>query len=89
MPTSQPPVNEPSNTALAGVYDLARLLRDRLRKLQNAMQERDIGALVLTNPVNVRYATGVAVMDLWTAVNLARYAVVPAHGDPQLQLVLS
>ncbi len=73
-----------SVTSLAGSYDLARLRRDRLRKLKTAMKERDIGALVLTNPVNVRYATGVSVMDLWTSVNLARYAVVPAHGDPQL-----
>ena len=64
--------------------DLPRLRHDRLLKLQKAMRERDIGALVLTNPVNVRYATGVSVMDLWSAVNLARYAVVPVDGEPIL-----
>src|SRR5262245_33296364 len=46
------------------------------------MAARQIGALVLTDIVNIRYCTGVAVMPLWTAVNIAHYIVVPATGDP-------
>ena len=46
------------------------------------MAAHDIGALVLTDIVNIRYCTGVAVMPLWTAVNIAHYVVVPATGDP-------
>src|SRR5262245_5152728 len=46
------------------------------------MAARRIGALVLTDIVNIRYCTGVAVMPLWTAVNIAHYIVVPATGDP-------
>jgi len=61
-----------------------RLRRDRLGKLQREMKKHHIGAMVLCNPVNVRFATGVSVMPIWTSVNLARYAVVPPEGDPQL-----
>ena len=64
------------------MVDLARLRRDRLAKVQREMAARDIGALVLTDIVNIRYCTGVAVMPLWTAVNIAHYVVVPATGDP-------
>jgi Xaa-Pro aminopeptidase len=46
------------------------------------MAARDLGALVLTDTVNIRYCTGVAVMPLWTAVNIAHYVVVPASGNP-------
>src|SRR5262245_4884848 len=46
------------------------------------MAARRIGALVLTDIVNIRYCTGVAVMPLWTAVNIAHYVVVPVTGDP-------
>jgi len=64
------------------VIDLARLRRDRLGKVQREMAARRIGALVLTDIVNIRYCTGVAVMPLWTAVNIAHYVVVPVTGDP-------
>ena len=64
------------------MVDLARLRRDRLGKVQRAMAVHGIGALVLTDIINIRYCTGVAVMPLWTAVNIAHYVVVPANGDP-------
>lgn len=62
--------------------DLATLRRDRLVKLQRAMRDHDVPALLLTNPVNIRFATGVSVMPIWTAINFARYALVPQEGDP-------
>lgn len=64
------------------MVDLARLRRDRLAKVQRAMAAHGLGALVLTDIVNIRYCTGVAVMPLWTAVNIAHYIVVPVTGDP-------
>jgi Xaa-Pro aminopeptidase len=64
------------------VVDLARLRRDRLGSVQREMAARQIGALVLTDIINIRYCTGVAVMPLWTAVNIAHYVVVPVTGDP-------
>ena len=46
------------------------------------MAAHGLGAIVLTDIVNIRYCTGVAVMPLWTAVNIAHYVVVPVTGDP-------
>jgi Xaa-Pro aminopeptidase len=64
------------------VVDLAGLRRERLAKVQRAMAVHGLGALVLTDIINIRYCTGVAVMPLWTAVNIAHYVVVPVTGDP-------
>ena len=71
-----------ANTWADSVVDLARLRRDRLDKVQRQMASSQIGALVLTDIVNIRYCTGVSVMPLWTAVNMAHYVVVPVEGDP-------
>jgi hypothetical protein len=71
-----------ANIPAESAVDLARLRRDRLRNVQREMAARQIGALVLTDIVNIRYCTGVAVMPLWTAVNIAHYIVVPVEGDP-------
>ena len=62
--------------------DLAGLRRARLAKVQREMRQRDIAALLLTDIVNIRYVTGVSVMPLWTAVNLAHYTLVPCEGEP-------
>ncbi len=73
-----------TNTFLERVVDFNRLRRERLAKVQREMAARDIGALVLTDTMNTRYCTGVAVMPLWTATNLAHYTLVPAQGDPAI-----
>jgi Xaa-Pro aminopeptidase len=36
------------------------------------------------NPANIRYATGIDVMGVWTAGTFARYCIVPAQGAPIL-----
>ena len=64
--------------------DCDRLRRERLEKVQREMDTRDIGALVLTDIQNIRYVTGVSVMPIWTAYNLAHYVLVPVEGDPAL-----
>lgn len=71
-----------ANTLLEPVVDFSRLRRDRLAKVQAAMAARDIGALVITDIMNIRYCTGISVMPLWTATNLAHYTLVPVQGDP-------
>jgi Xaa-Pro aminopeptidase len=73
-----------TNTLLERGIDFERLRRDRLEKIQRAMVERDIGALLLTDIINIRYASGVSVMPLWTAVNLAHYVLVPVEGSPMI-----
>jgi Xaa-Pro aminopeptidase len=73
---------EQTNTLLERGVDLERLRGDRLHKVQVEMRTRDVGALVLTDPINIRYVTGVSVMPLWSATNLAHYVLVPAEGSP-------
>ncbi len=62
--------------------DFNRLRSERLAKVQREMVNRDIGAMLLTDIINIRYVTGVSVMPLWTAVNLSHYVLVPAEGSP-------
>ena len=64
--------------------DFDRLRRERREKVQREMGTRDIGALVLTDIQNIRYVTGVSVMPIWTAYNLAHYVLLPVEGDPVL-----
>ncbi len=73
-----------TNTLLEPGIDFNRLRRDRLAKVQSAMAAREIGALALTDIINIRYTTGVSVMPLWTAVNLAHYVLVPVEGSPMI-----
>ena len=70
------------NTLQEKGIDFARFRQDRLKKIQREMAARDVGALLLTDIINIRYATGVSVMPLWTAVNLAHYVLVPVEGGP-------
>ncbi len=71
-----------ANTLMEQGVDLGRVRHERLAKVQREMAARQLGALVLTDIVNIRYCTGISVMPLWTAVNLAHYIVVPVEGDP-------
>jgi Xaa-Pro aminopeptidase len=71
-----------ANTLNEQVVDFSRLRRERLAKVQGEMAARDIGALLLTNLMNIRYCTGISIMPLWMATNLAHYVLVPAQGDP-------
>jgi Xaa-Pro aminopeptidase len=62
--------------------DLKKLYRDRLKKIQSELKKNNLGAILLTNPVNIRYATGISVMPIWTAINFSRYTLVPQVGEP-------
>jgi Xaa-Pro aminopeptidase len=61
-----------------------RLRAGRLARLQAAMRHHDLPACLLYNTANIRYATGVDVMGVWTAGTFARYCIVPAEGGPVL-----
>lgn len=61
--------------------DLAGVELYRQRRLQAEMQSCDIAAVILTDAVNIRYATGSRNMQVFTSRNPAsRYAFVPADG---------
>ena len=52
----------------------------RLARVRAELAERDCAAIVLTDPINIRYATGARNMQVWTLHNAARYAFVPIDG---------
>jgi Xaa-Pro aminopeptidase len=64
--------------------DLERLRAGRLARLQSAMRGRGIEACLFFNQANVRYATGTAVMKVYSEANSVRCAVVAAEGQPIL-----
>lgn len=71
-----------TGTLLERGVDFERLRSERLARVQDEMKLRGIGALLLTDTTNIRYATGISVMPIWTASNLAHYVLVPAEGEP-------
>lgn len=64
--------------------DMARMRGYRLRRLQDELARREIGACVLFNPINIRYATGSRNFPVWGLHFPGRYTFVPAEGLPVL-----
>jgi len=62
--------------------DVERLQADRLRRLQGAMQAHQLGALLLTDPLNIRYATNTVLWLNLRATGVQRFVLVPAEGSP-------
>ncbi len=62
----------------AEVLDAARGYR--LGRLRDAMARADVAALLLYDPVNIRYAFDCSNMQVWTAHNPMRYALILAGG---------
>jgi len=58
----------------------ARVRHGRLQRLREQMIQRDLGAAVLVDPVNIRYATDSRNMQIFTARNPARYVFIAAEG---------
>jgi Xaa-Pro aminopeptidase len=63
---------------------LEELRRERLARLQDAMDAHDVEACLLLNEPNVRYATGASAMPVYAMSTFARCAVVPREGSPIL-----
>ena len=56
-------------------------IRDyRLARVRAELRRRDIPAIVLFDPLNIRYATDSTNMQLWISHNAARYCFVAAEG---------
>ena len=62
--------------------DMERLTKDRLARLQAAMQSEGLGALLLTDFLNIRYATNTVMMLGLRATAIQRFVLVPAKGEP-------
>lgn len=52
----------------------------RLGRIRAQLHEHDCAAILLYDPVNIRYATDTSNMQLWTLHNAVRYALVFANG---------
>ncbi len=52
----------------------------RRQRILSEMEKREVDALLLFDPLNIRYATDSSNMQLWTAHNLARAAIVTVTG---------
>ena len=62
--------------------DMERLTQERLSRLQTAMKREGLGALLLTDFLNLRYATNTVMMLGLRATGIQRFALVPAEGAP-------
>jgi Xaa-Pro aminopeptidase len=61
-----------------------RIQKHRFARIRDRLQAAECPAIVLFDPVNIRYATGTRNMQVWTLHNICRYAVVFADGPTVL-----
>ena len=59
---------------------LAKARTYRLERFRRQMAIHDLGALLLYDPINIRYAFDSSNMQVWTAHNPLRYALILADG---------
>ena len=60
--------------------DFDRLRSYRLNRVKKELVKRDIGACILFDPVNVRYALDTTNMIIYNMHNLTRYCFIPVSG---------
>ena len=60
--------------------DEAAIRAYRAGRIRGELRRQDHEAVLVTDPVNLRYATGTRNMQVWTMHNLCRYAIVFASG---------
>ncbi len=60
--------------------DAKALRAYRLGRVRQELRRRDYAAVVLYDPINIRYATDSSNMQVWILHNAARYAFVPTDG---------
>ena len=56
----------------------------RVEQVRHRLVEAECAAIVLFDPVHIRYATGTRNMQVWTMHNICRYAVLFASGETVL-----
>lgn len=63
-----------------GEINQPRMRRERLAKLRAELVKRDYAAALLSDPINIRYASGARNMAVWTLHAPGRYLFVPVEG---------
>jgi len=75
------------NSATTSIVDSvtqAGIQAHRLQRICQRLEAAECAAIVLFDPVNIRYATGTRNMQVWTMHNICRYTVVFANGETVL-----
>lgn len=76
----RPEVVDAWHLASLELPDLPAIRRYRVGRIRSVLRERNIDAVLLYDPVNIRYATDTTNMSIWTSHNAVRYALVFADG---------
>lgn len=74
----------PELDIIASGIDLRRLCAYRLDRVRASLRAADIDALLLYDPINIRYALNSRNMLVWCLHNPVRYCFIPAEGKPVL-----
>ena len=67
-----------------GFTDEKKIRAYRSERIRGELRRRDLGVVLVVDPINLRYATGTRNMQVWTMHNIVRYALVFAHGPTVL-----
>ena len=78
-PHEVPPLAIDMQARIAEI-DEARMRRDRLARLRRELVKRDYAGALLSDPMNIRYATGSRNMAVWTMHAPGRYVFVATEG---------
>ena len=62
------------------IADERRIRAWRAERIGGELRHRDLGAVLVVDPINLRYATGTRNMQVWIMHNIVRYALVFADG---------
>ncbi|OUD14518.1 hypothetical protein [Thioflexithrix psekupsensis] len=60
--------------------DLAVIRAYRLERIRQQLRRMDYAGIVLFDPINIRYATDTANMQVWCLHNAVRYCFIPTEG---------
>jgi len=78
------PQNENFNNIKPRIFenqiDFDRMRLYRLNRVRKQMELQNIGAVILFDPINIRYATDARNMSIFTMHTLARYVYIPSSG---------
>lgn len=77
-----PPPDAIADWEAAGLVlpDVGAMRRYRLDRVRQRLVANDLDAILLYDPLNIRYATDTTNMSIWTMHNEVRYVLVPADG---------
>jgi len=74
------PAHDEWATAGLGAPNLTVIRQHRLARLRAELRRRDLAGALLTDPLNIRYATDTTNMQVWCLHNPVRYAFVATEG---------